>query len=65
MISEQLQDLLDVVFGSPEKPSVNHILTLACLGEQDSTEVLAELVQLMWLERNDLEAFNKWVLENL
>lgn len=60
-----MDELLDLVFGSPEKPSVNHILTLACFGEQDSTEVLAELVQLMWLERNDIEAFNKWVTENL
>lgn len=60
-----MDELLDLVFGSADKPSVEHILTLAYFGEENSTEVLAELVQLMWLERNDIEAFNKWVTENL
>lgn len=65
MISEQLQDLLDIVFGSPNLPSEEELLTLAHFGEEYPSEVLVQVIRLMWLERNDLEAFNKWVLENL
>ena len=65
MISEQLQDLLDIVFGSPNLPSESELLPLAHFGDAYPSEVLVQVIRLMWLERNDLEAFNKWVLENL
>jgi len=65
MMDEQLMELLDVVFGSPNLPSEEEILTLAHFGDRYPSDVLARVVRLMWLERNDIEAFNKWVTENL
>lgn len=66
MISSPLEELLDAVFGSNELPSENQLLSLAHF-DKDAypSDLLVQVIRLMWLDRNDPEAFDEAIMNEL
>lgn len=64
MISSPLEELLDAVFGSNELPTENQLLTLAHFNKDAyPSDLLVQVIRLMWLDQNDPEAFDRAMLE--
>lgn len=64
MISN-FEAILDEVFGSVELPTLERLVGLAQSCEDYPHETLAMVIQYMWLDRNDPEAFDEAIMNEL
>jgi len=66
MTSSPLEELLDAVFGSNELPTENQLLTLAHFNKDEyPSDLLVQVIRLMWLDQNDPEAFDEAIMNEL